>query len=213
MKLLAVGDSFTYGEELINKTLSWPHVLGQYLGYEVNNSGQPGGGNTQIVRKVVENIKRYDLIVIAWSHYARTEFADDSGVFDIWPGSNLSIHNSLPYRKEIVNYLSKHHNDFYFYQQYLIDILLLQSFLKYHNQKYVMINSFGNNWNDFKDNRNITMLAEQIDTNYFLGWPKHQMVEWTYGCETGPGGHFLEQGHKVVADKIYEHIRNLGRIS
>jgi hypothetical protein len=75
-----------------------------------------------------------------------------------------------------------------------------------------MVNSFGNNWDDFKDKNNITQLAEQIDTNYFLGWPNDQMVEWTYGCAKGPGGHFLEDGHRKVAEKINEHIRSLGWI-
>jgi hypothetical protein len=39
------------------------------------------------------------------------------------------------------------------------------------------------------------------------------MMEWTYRTPQGPGGHFLEQGHAIVADKIYEHIRNLSWIS
>jgi hypothetical protein len=212
MRLLTVGDSFTYGEELSDATKSWPNVLGQYLGYEVTNLGQPGSGNTQIIRKVVENIHNYDLIIIAWSHYARIEFADKNGVFDIWPGANLAVHNFLPYRKELVNYVTKYYNDLYFYQQYLVNILLLQGYLVQHKQQYLMVNSFGNNWDDFKDKNNITQLAEQIDTNYFLGWPNDQMVEWTYGCAKGPGGHFLEDGHRKVAEKINEHIRSLGWI-
>jgi hypothetical protein len=36
------------------------------------------------------------------------------------------------------------------------------------------------------------------------------MMEWTYGSPQGPMGHFLEEGHAIVADKIYEHIRHLG---
>jgi hypothetical protein len=38
-------------------------------------------------------------------------------------------------------------------------------------------------------------------------------MEWTYGTPRGPRGHFLEQGHEIVADKIYEYIRHLGWIS
>jgi hypothetical protein len=213
MKLLTVGDSFTYGEELTNKRSAWPHLLGEILGYEVSNLGQPGSGNTQMIRKVVENIGNYDLIIIAWSHYARTEFADSNGVYNIWPGSNLSVHNPLPYRKELVSYITKYHDDLYFYQQYLVDILLLQGYLAQNTQRYLMVNSFGNNWNDFKNNELIKKLADQIDSKHFVGWPMHQMVEWTYGCAQGPGGHFLEDGHQRVAEKINEHIRHLGRVS
>jgi hypothetical protein len=56
-------------------------------------------------------------------------------------------------------------------------------------------------------------LVNQIDSIYYLGWPNETMMEWTYGCSKGPGDHFLEQGHEVVANKIYEHIRHLGWIS
>jgi hypothetical protein len=39
------------------------------------------------------------------------------------------------------------------------------------------------------------------------------MAEWTRGVQKGPGGHFLDDGHKKVADKINEHIRHLGWVS
>lgn len=29
-------------------------------------------------------------------------------------------------------------------------------------------------------------------------------VEWAYDTPHGPGGHPLEQGHKQIAEKIYE---------
>jgi hypothetical protein len=123
------------------------------------------------------------------------------------------VHNPLPYRKELVSYITKYHDDLYFYQQYLVDILLLQGYLAQNTQRYLMVNSFGNNWNDFKNNELIKKLADQIDSKHFVGWPMHQMVEWTYGCAQGPGGHFLEDGHQRVAEKINEHIRHLGRVS
>jgi len=56
-------------------------------------------------------------------------------------------------------------------------------------------------------------LVSLVNTDYFLGWPNTGMMEWTYGAEQGPGGHFLEAGHKIVANQIYEHIRHLGWIS
>ena len=55
-------------------------------------------------------------------------------------------------------------------------------------------------------------LIDQIDTKSYIGWP-NTMMEMTHGVPKGPGGHFLEQGHEIVADKIYEYIRHLGWIS
>ena len=56
-------------------------------------------------------------------------------------------------------------------------------------------------------------LTTKIDQYNYLGWPTQGMCEWTYNCPMGPNGHFLEKGHQLVADKIYEHIGNRGWVS
>ena len=209
MKLLAVGDSFTYGEELSDINNSWPFLLGNKLGYEIINLAKPGSGNTRMVRHAVEQINNYDLIIIAWSHFARTELADKNGFYDIWPGCRTLPHKEFSsWRSEVINYYSKHHNDQYLYNQYLINIILIQQYLKFNNKKYIMLDTFGNN--NYRKNNTV---VDQIDPTYYIGWPTTTMMEWTHGCPKGPGDHFLEQGHEVVADKIYEHIRHLGWIS
>ena len=87
MKLLTVGDSFTYGEELGNLNDSWPNLLAQQLGAEVNNLGKPAAGNTKIIRTVIEQADTADIIVVAWSHFARMEMADEHGIYSVWPGN------------------------------------------------------------------------------------------------------------------------------
>ena len=209
MKLLAVGDSFTYGEELSDLNNAWPYLLGNKLGYTVNNLAKPGSGNTRMLRHAVEQINNYDLIIIAWSHFARTELADENGFYDIWPGCSVLPHKEFSsWRSEVINYYSKHHNDQYLYNQYLINIILIQQYLKFNNKKYIMLDTFGNN--SYRKNN---IVVDQIDSTYYIGWPTTTMMEWTHGCPKGPGDHFLEQGHEIVADKIYEHIRYLGWIS
>jgi lysophospholipase L1-like esterase len=214
MKLLAVGDSFTYGEELSDLNNAWPYLLGNKLGYTVNNLAKPGSGNTRMIRHAVEQIDNYDLIIIAWSHFARTELADENGFYDIWPGCRTLPHKEFSsWRSDVINYYSKHHNDQYLYNQYLINIILIQQYLKFNNKKYIMLDAFGNNnyrKNKYKKNNTV---VDQIDPTYYIGWPTTTMMEWTHGCPNGPGNHFLEQGHEIVADKIYEHIRHFGWIS
>jgi hypothetical protein len=209
MKLLTVGDSFTYGEELAELTSSWPFLLGSKLGYEVTNLAKPGSGNARMVRHVVEQIDNYDLIVIAWSHFARTELADENGFYDIWPGCSTLPHKEFSsWRSDVINYYSKHHNDQYLYNQYLINIILIQQYLKFNNKKYIMLDTFDNN--NYRKNNPV---VNQIDSTYYVGWPTETMMEWTYKTPQGSNGHFLEQGHAIVADKIYEHIRHLGWVS
>ena len=209
MKLLAVGDSFTYGEELSDVTdnvtsskFAWPELLANQLGWEVTNLAKPGSGNTRMIRTVVNEIDNHDVFIIAWSHWARIEFADDIGIFDIWPGCSALPHEQFsPHRKTAVDYVTRYHSDDYLIRQYLLNVELLETFLKYHKKKYIMLSAFGS---PIKTNKTFT--------NY-LGWPNETMMEWTYGTPQGPKGHFLEQGHKRVADKIYEHIRHLSWIS
>jgi hypothetical protein len=212
MKLLTVGDSFTYGEELIDKTLAWPYLLGQSLGYEVTNLAKPGSGNTQMIRSVVENYHQFDLIIVAWSHYARIEFADEFGIYDTWPGhKGITFVENLLFRSTLLEYIDKHHNDKYLFNQYLLNSILLQNLLTNNNKKYLMLSSFGNNL-DFKRYADPN-LVNQVSVNNIVGQFEETMMEWAYRSPKGPNGHFLELGHQQVADKINEHIRNLGWVS
>lgn len=209
MKLLAVGDSFTYGDELSDIKSAWPYLLGESLGYEVVNLGEPGTGNTSMVRKVLDNYCTADIIVVAWSHYARTEFADDYGIFDIWPGvQNVSFDREIKHRRVLIDYLSRHHNDSYMYNQYLNNVVLLQNFLKNNNKQYLMVDAFGNTEARHLGNVEMHVL---VDIKNYVGWPYETMASWASGCLTGKNGHFLEEGHIKVADKLYEHIGNISR--
>jgi hypothetical protein len=213
MRLLTVGDSFTYGEELSDLNNAWPYLLGQQLGWTVTNLGQPASGNTRMIRTVVEEIDRHDVFIIAWSHWGRIEFADDYGTFDIWPGCNPAPHQQLtPHRTQLIEYISRHHSDDYLIRQFLLNIILLQNYLSQKNKKYLMLTAFGEYSSFLKEK--YSDLINQIDTTYYVEWTE-TMMEWTWraNCSKGPNGHFLEHGHRVVSDKIYEHIRHLGWIS
>lgn len=209
MRLLTVGDSFTYGEELDNLTNAWPNLLADKLGYKLTNLAKPGSGNTRMIRLCIEQVDNYDIVVIAWSHWARIEFADNYGIYDTWPGhQGLTFTGNIDFRNQLLQYITHNHNDDYLYNQQLINVILLQNYLKSVNKKYIMITSFGKLIS--KPNQE---LIRQIDNTYYPGWPNETMMEWTYGTAQGPNGHFLEAGHQRVADKINEHIRNLGWVS
>jgi hypothetical protein len=209
MKLLTVGDSFTFGQELSDVTdnvtsskFAWPELLAGQLGWQVNNLAKPGSGNTRMIRTIVNEIDNYDVFIIAWTHWARIEFADANGIFDIWPGcSTLPYKQCIPHRKIAIDYITKYHNDDYLIGQHLLNIGLLETYLKAHNKKHIMLSAFGP-----------PIETNKTFTNY-LGWPQETMMAWTYGTPQGPNGHFLEQGHKIVADKINEYIRHLGWVS
>ena len=216
--ILAVGDSFTYGEELADRNRAYPYLLGARLGATVTNMAKPGSGNKRMVRYVIERIAHghpVDLVTIGWSSAGRMEFADQDGFYDIWPGysGNMFKRDGQTWRRELLEYVNRYHNSEYLYRQYLLDVILLQSYLKQMNVRYVMLNTvinefYHNNYHGTADD-----LEQQIDTEHYLGWPTRGMCEWTSDCPVGPNRHFLEEGHQRVADKIYEHIGNRSWVS
>ena len=94
-RLIAFGDSFTYGHGLIDchipekkvafmvteknwagpnpSKFAWPQVLGDMLGLEVINKSAPGNSNIQIIRDILsfENLLPSDLVVIGWTYPQR----------------------------------------------------------------------------------------------------------------------------------------------
>jgi hypothetical protein len=89
----------------------------------------------------------------------------------------------------------------------------MQSFLKTQGIRYVMTRIGSNEYYHNTYKHKFKSLTDKIDTEDFIGWPNDGMTEWTLGCPLGPNNHFLEAGHLVVANKIYEHIRNRGWVS
>ena len=216
--ILAVGDSFTYGEELDNRDNAYPYYLAKGLKANVVNLGQPSGGNTQMIRKVIDYIvsgEHVDLVVIGWTSPGRMEFADANGVFDIWPGygGDLFRRDGQEWRLELLNYVNQYHDPKYLYTKFLYDVVLLQDFLKQRNIKYVMLSVVSNEYYHKTFYNEDAALPKLVDAQHFVGWPREGMAEWTNGCKRGPRGHFLEEGHRKVTAKLYEHIRNLGWLS
>lgn len=209
MKLLTIGDSFTYGDELTSTSDSWPTLLSTKLNWELTNLAISGSGNTNMVRTTVECASEHDIIIIAWSHWGRIETADEYGIFDTWPGhTGIKFNGTIEFRHTFLRYITEHHDDVYLRKQQLLNIILTQQYLKSLNKKYLMLTAFGNCFDSADTN-----LINQIDKKYFIGCPDKTMMDWTYGCPQGPGGHFLELGHQKISNIIYAHIRRLGWVS
>ena len=218
--LLTFGDSFTYGDELTDRNSAWPIQLADAMGYQAVNLGKPGNSNDSIVSQLVEyvanpDLPNPDLVVIGWTSPARVQFADEFGEYIVWPGrSSVLFTNELLYRSELIEYISKYHNSEYIFKTYINQVVLAQTFLTAHNIRYVMCDILGKDYYASLHKHKFNHYYDTvIDTSVIAGWPSDGMAEWAYGCKKGSRGHFLEDGHKKVSNKIYEHIRNLGWLS
>lgn len=96
--ILAVGDSFTFGDE-VSDDASWPAVLEQLLGKRVINAGIPGFGFDQTVLRAEQLARIYDpeMIVASFIPHdiARCEFSHFAGnakpYFEV-VGTELRLH-------------------------------------------------------------------------------------------------------------------------
>jgi len=220
MNLLTLGDSFTFGEELVNPSAdAWPQQLANKIDYSLINLGLPSNSNPAICRQLVDHLSHKhnetpDLVVIGWASPGRMEFSDIAGNFNVWPGYSGNLFKQhQPWREELLNYINRYHNDEYLFETFLNHVVFTQNLLKSQGIPYLMLNVVGNEY--YKNNflSKFKYREHLIDTELFIGWQTNEgMAEWTLGCKRGPNGHFLEEGHQRVADKIYEHIGNLGRL-
>lgn len=224
--IYTIGDSFTFGDELPGSIilknfikpseLAWPSLLEKKWNKPVTNLGRPASGNTRLIKRAMDCVFKGDaeFIIVAWTSPYRIEWCDSDGIYDIWAGRNIKFLDD--HRKVLVEIMERDNCDNvdrWQYNQWLRDVILLQSFFKIHNQRYLMLQSHLsqklNNrwWGEY------TNLTDQVDSTYFLGWPSEGMTEWIGNTTRGPGGHPLEDGHQQIAKKIDEYIRNLGWLS
>lgn len=215
MNILTVGDSFTYGEELEDLYNAWPYKLANKIeNSHLINLGEPAASNDKILRKTIEHVlvNPVDLVIIGWSNLGRSEYADEFGYYDVWPGysGNLFTRDNTEWRKDLADYISRYHSSEAIHKKFLQTVLLLQGFLDSRNIKYVMCNIVQNEYYKKKHFDGINQYKEQVNKKYFIDFDSAGMCEWAHGCKKGPNGHFLDEGHQIVANQIYEHIRHLG---
>lgn len=213
--IYAIGDSFTYGDELADKSHAWPAVLSNMLSTPVENWGRSATGNTRMIKRAIDAvINNATMIIIGWTDSNRQEFADELGIYDLWAGRNYrAFQHDTTHRIDLIKYLTAYDTPEYYYADWLRKIILIQSLCRVKNIPLVMFISCGANERHDMYHAQFEQLVSQIDQTQFVDGMFNSVAEWTYGSPQGPNGHPLEAGHKIIADKIYEHIRNIRRVS
>jgi hypothetical protein len=246
MNIYFNGCSFTYGDELLDPAKSaWPVLVANDLQSDFFNDAVSGGTNQRTVYKTVCNEENFDYFVIAWTFYSRfTEYNPvDNFEINFNPSLNQdpSLHYSIDLKKNYAKYetfgklyYADWYNELYQFKQWLQQIILLQSFFKTKQKKYVMLNTSGhklNLWLQPKDkfidstrplmpffdylsddlllaeHKSIQQLVENIDKENFIEWNKWAIVDYTSDYKIGTGGHLLEDGHAAVAKKVINYIK------
>lgn len=206
-KVLCIGCSLTYGEELENpRKNAWPSLLGQLNNWEVHNIGKHRSSNDRIIRVALEELhKQYNLVVIAWSQISRFE------IFERVNNNYRDVSILCPtvrkfkWAEEYYKYYSSEISD---YRKWLQQIILLQSYLEKINQPYVFCNAF-QDMSILPQDSEIDRLKKLVDDKYYLGWMSDSILDWVSTVPKGPGWHPLEEGHIIIANKINSFIHNV----
>lgn len=211
-QLLTIGDSFTFGDELSDRFQAWPYKVASDNGFEVHNMGQSGCSNSSILRRCIEElaVNNYDLVIVGWTSPGRVEWKDAVGVaYDVWPGYQVSTSSNTecPWRTKLVDYISIHHSPEYFYEQYLIHVISLQSYFRANRIKYCMIDVRQSDYYRSVGQELHGQLDKLIDYDTFIQKNTVGMTEIA-GNLKAPGGHPNANGHKRIANEITKHIRN-----
>lgn len=89
MKILTIGDSWTWGGESSDpETMSWPALMAKKYNVEVTNLARPGCSNKRSMRICVEEVCRnnvYDLIIFPLGPASRTEILKNGKWHQVWP--------------------------------------------------------------------------------------------------------------------------------
>ncbi len=182
--ILVNGDSFTAGEE---SPVAWPDLVPDTV-----NIAVPGAGNDHIVTSTIVHIETHDDIdraIIAWTTPHRITIS----------GKNLTPTSQKRYGK-LVDEVFRDWDEDWAWRKFRAEVAALHGYLEHKSIPHVFVSTFG-------------IPANTIhDCMYWLGWGTEGMVEWMGDCPKGAGGHPLELGHQRIAEKINEHIRNIGWI-
>lgn len=184
MTILVVGDSFTYGEELTNRSKAWPFQLDYTRG--VINAGQPGFSNDAIIKTVVSVLEHtaHNYVIVAWTTPHRIEVN----------GQHLTPTSHKKYGS-ICDHVFLDWDEDWAISKFFTQVAMLDGYLRYKRIPYLFVRTF------------------DVPECNIGTWASGQMVEWMGDCPKGSGGHPLELGHQRIVETINEHIRNLGWIS
>jgi hypothetical protein len=234
MKLYFNGCSHTFGDDLHDKSLSWPSLLGSKLNCQILNDSVSGGTNDRIMYRTVKNVHDFDFFCIAWTYTSRfTRYRIDNN-YDVNFNPQL-VHSLYKDAPEFKDYGKMHyaywHNELYAVKLWLQNIVLLQRYLDSFKKPYVMISANHNHihrWNvdrslfnssvkslvcfdlmsDLQldaEHTEIQLLISQIDHSRYIDLDSWYITQLCSAYPVGPTGHLLEEGHQAVANHILAH--------
>ena len=232
------GCSLTEGWDVFDKNNIWPNLLAQKLKLKLINYGYGSASNQGIINQVLQNFDKNSLHVIAFTSPFRFHVVDKfSNHWDLnlttpkkkWLEKKVAAKNTnkeymgtKEYR--IIEAFKPFIDSNYFYQNFLQQIIFLQTILNKNNFSYVFVyaNSMGVkfNWStqsQLPDEpfhpKKYFNLSNCVKKKYFIDFDQPQNSFWertiTKKFPIGPTRHPLEDAHKNWALHLSNKIKEI----
>lgn len=224
---------------IYQKENSWVRFLSDRLNIPYSNRAISGNSNNKIFNKIIDDVRngettKYDLVTIMWSSSLRDDLPffpnGDSNKWISWSTMNLSespekFYKSTKTENEFYDSFIEYYKRFYLTELYdekyyfLLNqnyIILLQSFLKYYNIRYIMIDGIENM---FLGNSKELDKSHLIDKSYYWNCGKETARQFLTKLDREDiwehkdrwkeiaSQHPNKLGYKILSDEFYDFIK------
>jgi hypothetical protein len=203
-RLVTFGDSYTYGDELINPAVSaWPVLVADKFSCKLLNLAKPGFSNDAILEQILDqDLNSNDIVVVCFSHYTRLYFEDKLG----WFTTITEIEQDQIFREDLSKLLIATVSDEWLFKRWLKQIIYLQEYLKSKDIKFLFTVANLNDIDVDQRYKSYTALMNQIDKKTFLGNQNQTFEDITKTLPRGEFRHPLEQAHVEFANFLIEYM-------
>lgn len=208
--IYAGGCSLTHGYDIHGKIEqepmpdAWPGQLGKLLGHEVVNEAEAGLSNETMFKKLmlyVQNNPKPDLVVLAFTEFSRMTFCDPWGKQQNFRFVENQAEVFFDLSQQFFKY---HYEDQFFYDKFLIQVQLWQTWLKHHNINYLFLNAF-----DFSKLINKPELVKHTDTERWWGFPDRSFTHTFKQYPVTDTRHPTLPAHVDLAKQLEPRAREL----
>jgi hypothetical protein len=234
--LYVCGDSWTYGSELIDTDSSvqdhfdpvhekyrlahyWPRLVADQLGLELIDGSFPGSSNDRILRVTMYDVSRLVMkgrrpfVLVAWTQLQRFELPKGpDGHF--W---RSFVRPEVEHTPQVaMDIWAKWSSDRSDVVKWLQQIITLDTFLKANQVDYLSTTVFKQSYQLYEQlcidgdpffKPYLTQIRQHVNlSRHVLNYSMDTFLAHYDNIAYGPGGHPLEQGHKLLAEQMLTQI-------
>jgi hypothetical protein len=205
-RIVAYGDSFTYGYELDDckdcpSNLTYAALVAQHYGLEYECRAVGSNANQSITRNILNSeILPTDLAMVMWTFIERKDFLFEGDLG--WRSITPSITDDLPFAREYYQYIDTELD----YELYLThkELVLTQTYLESKNIPFLFLSTTDTIYKSLEyNNRNLLHLVDR--SKWVIPFGDQGLWNWALTQNlTADGGHASEDAHLTLANYIID---------